>query len=641
MWQILFSYLIILLIGIVFYYPTSIVLSQFYAKGYAFSKTLGLLLVGYIYFLSRTVGFNNSFIYAIFLVGAIFLLFRVKDVKKLFKGNAKEILILELVYIVCFLLFLVFRSINPKIEGIEKFMDFALLKSLSKTNSFPFTDVWYSTKSLNYYYFGQIVPASIINIFKLNSYYFYNIYIANIFSICFVTLLTIGKTLTNKFKYGLLLSFVTLVCGNLDLITNKLLLKPSYFYASARSLIEYAITEFPAYSFLISDLHAHVVNLIAVILTLAVCFNIFLKGKINKADLGITGFLLGVMYVTNSWDFIIYTPIVLTTLVTTYKHSSLKKLAISIAIISLLAVVLFLPFYLTFEPAVSGIGLKINFSNLKAILIMFGYFLAATIPFITYYLLYEKKKIDLKLITVLLFFYSIVLILAPNIVFLKDIYFDTNPQYYRANTVFKFWFQAWILLSIASTLSIYYFSGIKSKYFKRTYFIFVGVFLFAILIYPINSVIYIYKSNSNTKFKTVDGSKFLQTDLSDEYGAINWLNINSKNQVNILEKPGDAYTTDSLISTFTGNPTVIGWINHEYGWRNNWGEMSVILMDIETIYTSQDVILVEKLLKKYKINYVVIGNKEKERYGTSTGVSIEKIGTLVYKNNSVKIVKVN
>ena len=641
MQHVLFSYFILLALGTTFYYPTSLFLQKIYAKGYAFSKTVGLLVFGYVYFLSRVIGVNNLFVYAILFLVFVFLIFKRKQVFKLFKKHLKEVVLTEIIFVLCLALFLLFRSINPKIEGIEKFMDFALINSLTKSIDFPFTDVWYATKSLNYYYFGQIIPASVISIFKLNPFYFYNFYISTIFALCFISLVSIGKTLTRKFRYGFLLAFVSLVFGNLDLIVNKIQLKPNYFYASARSLMEYAITEFPSYSFLISDLHAHIINLITVILVLAVCVNIFLSKKLSTLSAVVVGFLLGTMYVTNSWDFIIYTPIVLVTIAIIYKKSCLKEILFNTFIIFLCAGVLFLPFYLTFQPAVSGIGAKVAFNDINAILIMFGYFLLTTIPFVIYYLFFEKKKIDLKLITVLLFIYGIILVFAPNIFFLKDIYFNTNPKYYRANTVFKFWFQAWILFSLSSTLAIYYFYQIKNKSIKIMFTVIFSLVLFSIFLYPVNSVLYIYKTNTDTRFKTLDGSRFLQNQLPNDYKAINWMNKNIVTQANILEKPGDAYTTDSLYSTFTGNPTLIGWINHEYGWRNNWDKMSLIIGDINRIYTSSNQDIVKNLINKYNLEYIIIATKEKDKYGPTAGDVVEKLGSVVYKNNSVKIVKVD
>ncbi|MDP4181581.1 MAG: DUF2298 domain-containing protein, partial [Bacillota bacterium] len=66
------------------------------------------------------------------------------------------------------------------------------------------------------------------------------------------------------------------------------------------------IHEFPLYSFVVSDLHGHVLDIPIVLLTIALLFSQFLEQAFNKRYLIFISFLLAVMYMTNAWDGIIY-----------------------------------------------------------------------------------------------------------------------------------------------------------------------------------------------------------------------------------------------------------------------------------------------------------------------------------------------
>src|SRR5438445_13348257 len=86
-----------------------------------------------------------------------------------------------------------------------------------------------------------------------------------------------------------------------------------YWYPNATRFIYHTIHEFPMYSFVVSDLHGHVLDIPFVLLTFAVLLALFAKFHfkiLSSKYLLLTsifiGFLLAIMYMTNAWDGLMY-----------------------------------------------------------------------------------------------------------------------------------------------------------------------------------------------------------------------------------------------------------------------------------------------------------------------------------------------
>lgn len=288
-----------------------------------------------------------------------------------------------------------------------------------------------------------------------------------------------------------------------------------------------------------------------------------------------------------------------------------------------------------------------KFSSPHSLFLIFGHFLIIFIVFILINKLFKfkfkfkyKSNQDAYVFTNILFFSGVLLVILAELFFIKDIYYTANPAYFRANTVFKVWYQAFIFFGLASIFYIYFLVKTKKIVPILVSTIFISLFFYN-CIYTFNGFKYYFNSTPKEQ-RGLNGMLFLDTsDLSDEKKAIEFLNNNIKKQVIILEKPGESYTTDNVFSVFTGNPTIVGWINHEFGWQGKWDPIAHTLTDIELIYTSTDEDQVKNLIKKYKIEYIIVGSKEKAKYGESAGNTAEKIGKIFYKNEPIKIISVS
>ena len=134
-------------------------------------------------------------------------------------------------------------------------------------------------------------------------------------------------------------------------------------------------------------------------------------------------------------------------------------------------------------------------------------------------------------------------------------------------------------------------------------------------------------------------AKWLQKTYPGEFHAAKWLN-NLPDQPAVLQAAGDSYTDYDVISSYTGLPTVQGWLVHEWLWRGSYDEPGKRATDVETLYTSANPKTTRSLLEKYAIKYVVVGNLEKQKY-PKLNDKFANFGTVVFSSNNTKIYKIN
>jgi uncharacterized membrane protein len=100
---------------------------------------------------------------------------------------------------------------------------------------------------------------------------------------------------------------------------------------------------------------------------------------------------------------------------------------------------------------------------------------------------------------------------------------------------------------------------------------------------------------------------------------VRFIDENIPGQPVILEASGDAYrydppAPDCVISSNTGAPTVMGWVNHEQVWRGHLAEVAQRQQDVAAIYNTTDLETARKLLAKYQVEYIYVGGQERKRF---------------------------
>jgi uncharacterized membrane protein len=149
---------------------------------------------------------------------------------------------------------------------------------------------------------------------------------------------------------------------------------------------------------------------------------------------------------------------------------------------------------------------------------------------------------------------------------------------------------------------------------------------------------FVVQYNAGYGTGTLDGLAYLSTTHPGDAGGVAYLMALPGAEV-IVEAEGGPYSYYSRISSFTGIPTIIGWSNHEGGWRsknNQWyfDNVASRITDIRDIYEQSDQTV--PLMKKYNATLLYVGDPERERYNvTLPAVGLEKIyssrGTDIYR----------
>lgn len=684
------------LIGLTFLPLTTLIFSNFYDRGYAFAKILGVLLLGYcVWFLAslRILPFTTWGIYLILflilIINLYFIFYKKTDIN--FNKFWKIFTFEEILFAFGLLFWGYIKSHEPSIQSLEKFMDFGFINSILRSSYFPPADMWMTPLSINYYYFGHYITALLTKISGFDSKITYNLMLVSLFALTLSASFSIGSNLYNiffknnfKFVSGLISAFLVTLGGNLQTIyaffqtyvpaekpvpfwqLKQILNFSDYWYPNATRFIPFTIHEFPIYSFVVSDLHGHVLNIPFVLLTIALLINFYINSKRETYIYILLGLLIAVMTMTNVLDGPIY--LLLVSLVFFFKNlhdNTFVKSAVNtlkdLLPILVFAAVFSIPFWAAFKPFASGIGVlcppqflveqkklgpllfekdHCDRSPLWMLAIIWGFFyIVFTVFIVNTFKSFNKKKwtaaISQHHIIFILALFATLLFVIPEVVYVKDIY----PAHYRANTLFKFGYQGFIVFALICGFMITYLLT-QTKNNKRLINILILLpFILLVSLYPYFAINSYFGSLSN--FQGLDGLKYLSNIYPSDYKAILWIKENIKNQPVILEAQGDSYTYYARVSANTGLPTVIGWPVHEWLWRGSYDEPGRRTGDVTTMYEDKDVDKTSALLKRYKVSYVFVGELEKEKYKNLDESKFQSLGKVVYQTDKTTIYKIN
>ena len=334
-------------------------------RGYSLTKALALLLAGYtLWVLGLTGVLPNSpaTVAAILLAGGIIFAWlyyrRWPEIEKYLREQWRYILIVEGLFLATFAAWVFVISEVPGVNHTEKPMDFAFLTSILQSPSFPPEDSWLSGHSISYYYFGHFMMALPMKLAGITSNLGYNLAMATIpamvvagsFGLTYNLIRLTGGSFRAGILFGLFAPLLIAVAGNLEGLLELVQVRgwapPEFWqWAGIKGLdgttgsglfpdtnwwwwratrvidtlqggasLDYTITEFPFFSFLLGDLHSHVLNLPFLMLVLALALNVlFLPEPVghgwilrNPWHFGALALALGSLAFVNSWDFPVY-----------------------------------------------------------------------------------------------------------------------------------------------------------------------------------------------------------------------------------------------------------------------------------------------------------------------------------------------
>ncbi|MFT5195724.1 MAG: YYY domain-containing protein [Cellvibrionaceae bacterium] len=239
----------------------------------------------------------------------------------------------------------------------------------------------------------------------------------------------------------------------------------------------------------------------------------------------------------------------------------------------------------------------------------------------------------------LLIFTGALLALGPEYVYLKDNFGQ------RINTIFKFYYQVWILLGVSALVGI----GYLLKHHKfmgwATAGLYAVLFIFAVR-FPIagaqsRAIEYRGPASSTTRRPpTLDGLVFMQNQNVSDYQAVQWLNDNAAAGEVVLEATGGAYSYYGRISANTGLPTLLGWANHENQWRGDSTDQVAIRSGIvREIYDTRDWDRASNYLDQFDVTYIYVGRLEQqdhdpkglEKFAANLEIAYQNEGATIYQ----------
>lgn len=382
--------------------------------------------------------------------------------------NLVSIAFTELMFFTAFVFWTYLRCFKPEIMGnTEKFMDYGLMTSIDRATYMPAEDIWLSGNTINYYYLGQYLSVFVKRLSGVQIENAYNLALMMLAGFAFAMPYSLMNQVSSDFvnrrtvlsrngKYkveekpdtwycaiiGILAGLSVCFAGNMHYpIVNGLVIegkwswlrkflsieRESYWFPDATRYIGYTpdvadktIHEFPSYSFVLGDLHAHVINIMFVLTVMALLYSILqtrrarmdsfrvngpgsIKGYDikNKEDIKemlfkevltpqifLIGFFIGFFHMTNFWDFPIYFvvsgAVILfsNAVICKFRKETLIMTAAHAAVILLVSTIVSLPFKLTFDQISTGIGLCTTHTMLRQLIVLWGLPITVVITFL-------------------------------------------------------------------------------------------------------------------------------------------------------------------------------------------------------------------------------------------------------------------
>jgi uncharacterized membrane protein len=205
-----------------------------------------------------------------------------------------------------------------------------------------------------------------------------------------------------------------------------------------------------------------------------------------------------------------------------------------------------------------------------------------------------------------------------ELVYFKDTY---GQDLQRMNTIFKFYHQAWPLLSVGGAVfagRAWSAGGRRRRAFRAA----LDACALAAALWPVNVTVSRFRQKDGPL--TLDAHRALERRGKGDAAVIDWLLSKARIGSVVLEASGDPYSEFARISSHTGIPTVLGWANHEGLWRARVGsedpEVADRLARIKLFYTTPDPRVAWETIQKYGVTHVVVGDMERRTYGSNPAV---------------------
>ncbi len=291
---------------------------------YALAKVLGILFFAYVPWLLTSYGqasFTRATLAGMFVVVLAWGAAAWRQ-RQPVEGVEGEVASTELLFWGAFLFFLTVRAFNPEVFWGEKPMDFAFLNALMRSPTLPPPEPWFSGSTLHYTYFGHYVVAALGKLCHIHPGLTFNLGVALFGALTAMGAFALGAAVGGRRSVGWIAAVFVALIGNLaglrEILARRVV-NFDYFWATSR-VIKDTINEYPLWSFLFADLHAHVL-----VMPFSLTFLALAVWWVRRAEapaplrsgwlFALLAFGLGAIMVTNGWStptYVLIFPFLLT-----------------------------------------------------------------------------------------------------------------------------------------------------------------------------------------------------------------------------------------------------------------------------------------------------------------------------------------
>lgn len=721
-------------------------------RGYGLARTVALLLVGYLTWLSASLRVLPNTRGTVALAAGLLVVAggavawsRRRELYEFVRRRWRLLLVYEGLSLVLFVVWVCVRALNPDlwhpVVGGEKPMDFAYLNAVIRSTWFPPYDPWFAGGYMNYYYFGFVLAGSLAKLLGIVPSIAYNLTLPLFYTLTGVAAFSVGFNLAGgrdgdsvrrRYLAGGLAVLFLLLLGNLGEV--RLLLAglravagetgfestiPGFpelvqvvrglgmvlrgaslpfrpetpYWDPTRMFPHPAFAEFPAFTFVYADPHAHMLALPYTLVALALAVNWARGGqRLGQGfalSLPLGGVVAGSLLAANTWDYpvFLFAGVVGLALGVWLSRQGVGAWLWRAAGLVAVSVVSFLPFLRSYIPQLTGLTLWRDARiPLDSYLLMVGQFL---LPLVTVLAIHGRSGVaqawrlqnrTARLLRAL--GAAAVLVLVPVLAAsslpvaavtvpvglaaaagaarLKEPVEERLLWVFvalamavclavdlvavggdRMNTVFKFYYQTWTLLSISAAVAVAWLAGRARTWsveWRQAWWAGMGVLLLSMALFPVMAIpAKVGDRIGEGTGLTLDGMAYMESgrvgdvrgevNLGPDYAAIVWLQEHVEGSPVILEGLGEReYLWGNRISIYTGLPTVVGWRWHQIQQRGMSDEVDQRRWDVAEFYGTMDVDRAWEILQQYEVEYVVVGPYERLYYDPR---GLAKLGLLV------------
>ncbi len=398
-------------------------------RGYAIGKALGLALGALLYWYAVLIGFapNGAGASLLALAGVWVLAIGLPLRQAPQFPRPLVVLMVEAVFALFYLAGAMLRAYQPDITpaGGEKFMESMMIHAIARSAAFPPNDAWLSGYSLSYYYFGYVLIAMLAHLsgiaptvaFNLSSAAFIALAACSIFGVSYALGCKLGASTAERSGLfaGMLSVVALMLMGNLGAALGALYCAgalprsfwewldvrniatqsfscdgfvPASFYGWwwnwSRVVQDIApdgrrlevITETPIFSFVLGDIHPHVIHLPFALFILGAALATAhepplswrtLRSADSYLRIGLLGAVLASTLFMNAWDF----PAAMLTLLAAFllRQRQEKRCDVCwadwmfLACALLTGLLLSTPWQITFDSQVRGVAPNVFFAT--------------------------------------------------------------------------------------------------------------------------------------------------------------------------------------------------------------------------------------------------------------------------------------